>query len=430
LVNTGIITNNSVGTFTNNGTIENHGHITNSGVGTFINYGTITIYNLHIFINGGTLNNSGIITNNSGANFVNSGTVLHPSTLNNFGTFTNDGIVTNSNIYSTINNKGTITNNNSVINSGIITNQCGAVYSRNPPVGNPLNNISCIVDSDGDGISDSSDNCLTQAETINGYQDTDGCPDVVSTNTDSPTDTDKDGIPDNLDKCPKEAETINDYQDTDGCPDTISPTATDTDKDGIPDNLDKCPKEAETINGYLDTDGCPDTVSTGTGSTSTTLRSSTNSPVYGQSVTFTATVLASSGSGIPTGTVTFVIDGIAKSFVKIGTGDVILSLSTLSVGSHTITATYSGDANYASSASTITTISVWNDTDIVHLPASDTEQCKKGYSYNSSKQACVENKIPGWIKNTMQWYLDGSISEDEMISAIQFLVKEGLIKLN
>ena len=39
-------------------------------------------------------------------------------------------------------------------------------------------------------------------------------------------------------------------------------------------------------------------------------------------------------------------------------------------------------------------------------------------------------KIPDWIKNTMQWYLDGLISEDEMISAIQFLVNEGIIKLD
>jgi len=40
------------------------------------------------------------------------------------------------------------------------------------------------------------------------------------------------------------------------------------------------------------------------------------------------------------------------------------------------------------------------------------------------------SKIPDWVKTTMQWYLDGSISEDEMISAIQFLVKIGLIHLN
>jgi len=35
-----------------------------------------------------------------------------------------------------------------------------------------------------------------------------------------------------------------------------------------------------------------------------------------------------------------------------------------------------------------------------------------------------------WVKNTMQWFLDGVISEDEMISTIQFLVKEGFIKLD
>ncbi len=39
-------------------------------------------------------------------------------------------------------------------------------------------------------------------------------------------------------------------------------------------------------------------------------------------------------------------------------------------------------------------------------------------------------KIPDWVKNTMQWFLDCVISEDEMISAIQFLVKEGIIKLD
>jgi hypothetical protein len=39
-------------------------------------------------------------------------------------------------------------------------------------------------------------------------------------------------------------------------------------------------------------------------------------------------------------------------------------------------------------------------------------------------------KIPEWIRNTMQWYLDGAISEDEMISAIQYMVNNGIIKLN
>ena len=48
----------------------------------------------------------------------------------------------------------------------------------------------------------------------------------------------------------------------------------------------------------------------------------------------------------------------------------------------------------------------------------------------SSSSESEESRIPDWIKNTMQWYLDGLISEDEMISAIQFLVNEGIIKLD
>ena len=37
------------------------------------------------------------------------------------------------------------------------------------------------VDYDGDGIDDSTDRCPTRPETTNGFQDSDGCPDVVAT---------------------------------------------------------------------------------------------------------------------------------------------------------------------------------------------------------------------------------------------------------
>ncbi|EPA05570.1 hypothetical protein BG20_I0432 [Candidatus Nitrosarchaeum limnium BG20] len=36
-----------------------------------------------------------------------------------------------------------------------------------------------ISDTDNDGIPDSSDSCPNDPETINGFQDSDGCPDVV-----------------------------------------------------------------------------------------------------------------------------------------------------------------------------------------------------------------------------------------------------------
>jgi len=37
------------------------------------------------------------------------------------------------------------------------------------------------ADYDGDGIDDAADRCPTRPETTNGFQDTDGCPDVVAT---------------------------------------------------------------------------------------------------------------------------------------------------------------------------------------------------------------------------------------------------------
>lgn len=37
------------------------------------------------------------------------------------------------------------------------------------------------ADYDGDGVSDSTDRCPTRPETENGFQDGDGCPDVVGT---------------------------------------------------------------------------------------------------------------------------------------------------------------------------------------------------------------------------------------------------------
>ena len=71
-----------------------------------------------------------------------------------------------------------------------------------------------------------------------------------------PKDIDGDGILDDVDSCPTQAETINGFEDTDGCPDAVPPK--DIDGDGILDDVDSCPTQAETINGFEDTDGCPD----------------------------------------------------------------------------------------------------------------------------------------------------------------------------
>ncbi len=85
-------------------------------------------------------------------------------------------------------------------------------------------------------------------------------------------------------------------------------------------------------------------------STTTSITPSANPSAYGQSVTFTATVSPSAA----TGTVTF-YDGSTQiaTTQTISGGSASVSTSTLGVGSHTITAVYSGDANYATSTGTL-----------------------------------------------------------------------------
>ncbi|HLU08507.1 MAG TPA: Ig-like domain repeat protein, partial [Oceanobacillus sp.] len=79
----------------------------------------------------------------------------------------------------------------------------------------------------------------------------------------------------------------------------------------------------------------------GTCVTTTTLTSSLNPSNFGEAVTFTATV--TSASGTPTGTVTFSIDGVSQAPVSLASGQASFTTSSLSVGAHTITASYSGE---------------------------------------------------------------------------------------
>jgi sugar lactone lactonase YvrE len=89
--------------------------------------------------------------------------------------------------------------------------------------------------------------------------------------------------------------------------------------------------------------------------TTTSLTSSGNHVAIGTSVTFTATVAPASGSGIPTGTITFSVDGGAGMAVALnGSGQASHTTSTLTAGTHTILASYSGDANYAASSDSLT----------------------------------------------------------------------------
>jgi hypothetical protein len=87
------------------------------------------------------------------------------------------------------------------------------------------------------------------------------------------------------------------------------------------------------------------------GSTTTTLTSSANPSVFGQSVTFTATVNGSGGT--PTGTVVFMNGSATLATKTLSGGTTTFTTSSLTVGSYNLTAVYSGDSTFAGSTSNL-----------------------------------------------------------------------------
>jgi hypothetical protein len=91
-------------------------------------------------------------------------------------------------------------------------------------------------------------------------------------------------------------------------------------------------------------------------SSATTVASNVNPSAYGQAVSFTANVAAvAPGTGAATGTVQFNVDGSAfGSPVTLVSGSATSgSISTLTVGTHTVTAVYSGNTNLLGSTGTL-----------------------------------------------------------------------------
>jgi hypothetical protein len=85
----------------------------------------------------------------------------------------------------------------------------------------------------------------------------------------------------------------------------------------------------------------------------TTVTSSRNPSALGQTVTFTVTVTASGGT--PTGSVDFKDASTTLATQSLSSGSATFTTSTLSLGSHPITAVYSGDSNFPTSTSQVLT---------------------------------------------------------------------------
>jgi Bacterial Ig-like domain (group 3)/Autotransporter beta-domain len=102
--------------------------------------------------------------------------------------------------------------------------------------------------------------------------------------------------------------------------------------------------------------------------TTTSLASSLNPSAPAQAVTFTATVTSSGGT--PTGTVTFKDGGTAiGSATLAGGGAAALTISSLTLGSHSITAVYGGTALFLTSTSAVLVQAVNTPADSLKLRA-------------------------------------------------------------
>jgi hypothetical protein len=44
--------------------------------------------------------------------------------------------------------------------------------------------------------------------------------------------------------------------------------------------------------------------------------------------------------------------------------------------------------------------------------------------------ATIKNKIPNWIRTMFKWFSEDLISEDEIILGLQFLIENGIIKID
>ena len=103
-------------------------------------------------------------------------------------------------------------------------------------------------------------------------------------------------------------------------------------------------------------------------STSASLKVSPSPSTFGAAVSLQATVAAvSPGAGTPDGTVTFFDNGASLGSVTLSAGAGALSVSTLAVGAHSITASYSGSADFTGAASAPTSQTVGKATPSVAL---------------------------------------------------------------
>jgi hypothetical protein len=138
--------------------------------------------------------------------------------------------------------------------------------------------------------------------------------------------------------------------------------------------------------------------------TSTSVGSSANPSVFGQSVTFTATV--TSGGGTPAGTVQFNVDGtdFGSPVALNASGQATIVHSSLAVGNHPVTATYSGNASFAGSNGALTSGQTVNQASSSTAVTSSLNPSNVGQSVTFTATVSSSGGTPA---GTVQFAIDG-----------------------
>ena len=126
--------------------------------------------------------------------------------------------------------------------------------------------------------------------------------------------------------------------------------------------------------------------------TTTTVSSSANPSVFGQTVTLTAKIARATRGATLTGSVTFYDGSTVLGTATVARRRATLKTATMPVGSHAITAVYSGDANYASSNSDVLTQTVSQDSTTSKVKSSATPSV---YGQSVTYTATVKADTPG-----------------------------------
>jgi titin len=141
--------------------------------------------------------------------------------------------------------------------------------------------------------------------------------------------------------------------------------------------------------------------------TTTGLSTSVNPAVWGQALTFTATVNpAVAAAGTPTGTVQFLDNGVPLGSASLVNGTAAFSIGTLALGNHSITASYLGDDRFTASDSSALSQKVNPaDSRTVVTASVNPSKLNQAVTFTATVQAVAPGAgTPG---GTVQFQIDG-----------------------